>query len=254
MLKQKDINIGIIGYGVIGQTLEKWLLKNTKCKITLSDPPKGIHNDLDNCNLFFINIHIPTEKNGIQNLSDLENIISHLPKVPIFIRTTLLPGTSDQLSRKFCRSIYFMPEFLTERSAFNDFCSQGIVITGNRELLDEIFKNKKRIYMSNMEAELSKYAHNVFGALKVTYFNEIYRLCQEAGLKYKNVLNAVLMSGYINSTHTSVPGPDGKLGYGGKCLPKDIKAFEAFNKDNELSKILKQVIQINEKLRKDIQL
>ena len=187
MLNQKDINVGIIGYGVIGQALKKWLIENTKCKITISDPPKGIHSDLNNCNIFFINIHIPTEHNGTQNLSNLENIIKCLPQVPIFIRTTILPGTSDQLSEKFGRPIYFMPEFLTERNAYSDFCSQDIIITGERELLDEIFKNKKRIYMTNTEAELSKYAHNVFGALKVIYFNEIYRLCQEAGLKYENI-------------------------------------------------------------------
>ena len=55
---------------------------------------------------------------------------------------------------------------------------------------------------TSMEACLAKLAHNVFGALKVSYFNCVSRLCQEAGADYLNVLGAVLASGYVNACHT----------------------------------------------------
>ena len=180
-MQQRDIKVGIIGYGVIGSTFSQWLKEHTQCRQAISDPPKGINEDLTGCDVFFVGIHIPTEADGTQDLTSLKQIISSLPNAPIFIRTTLLPGTADKLTMELSRPVYFMPEFLTERTAYADFCSQDVVITGENELMDAIFANKKRLYMSNIEAELTKYAHNVFGAVAVTYFNGIYDLC----LKYK---------------------------------------------------------------------
>ena len=142
-----------------------------------------------------------------------------------------------------------MPEMLTERTAYEDFCSQPMIYTGEIALLSKIFKDKIYIEMSNIEAEISKYAHNVFGALKVTYFNGIYEYCQKLGIDYENVHKGVLLSGYINKPHTDVPGPDGKLGYGGKCFPKDVNAFIESLKGSELQKLLEIVPVLNEKFR-----
>ena len=99
---------------------------------------------------------------------------------PIWIRTTILPGTSKKLSEETGHIVYHMPEFLTERTYLEDFKWQPMVFTGapeHVELLKKIFHGKKHIVMSSEEAEMVKYAHNVFGALKVTYFNCIYDLC-----------------------------------------------------------------------------
>lgn len=250
MLTQEQIKIGIIGYGVIGMTFGRWLEEFTKCQKAISDPPKGINDDLTGCHIYFIGIHIPTEEDGTQDLTLLKSVIAGLPgKAPIFIRTTLLPGTTDALTAEFNRPVHFMPEFLTERTAYEDFCHQDIVITGERELLDEIFKTKKRIYMSNIEAEICKYAHNVFGALAVTYFNGIYELCSKSGANYNRVRDGFLLSGYLSPTHTHVPGPDGKFGYGGKCFPKDVNAFAIFNQSNHLGKLLETTMETNKFFR-----
>lgn len=250
MLAQDQIKIGIIGYGVIGMTFVQWLKEFTKCQMAISDPPKGINDDISDCHVYFIGIHIPTEVDGTQDLTLLRSIIQNLPTgKPIFIRTTLLPGTADMLTKEFNRPIYFMPEFLTERTAYADFCTQDIVISGERELMDEIFKIKERHYMSNVEAEICKYAHNVFGALAVTYFNGIYELCQKMGARYNLVREGFLLSGYLSPTHTNVPGPDGKFGYGGKCFPKDVNAFAIFNQNNHLGKLLEVTMRINQFFR-----
>ena len=58
-----------------------------------------------------------------------------------------------------------------------------------------------------------------------------------------------LLSGYIGPTHTHVPGPDGKTGYGGKCFPKDVNAFAEYNKASRLGQLLKQVAEQNEYYR-----
>ena len=142
-----------------------------------------------------------------------------------------------------------MPEFLTERTAYADFCSQPMVFTAECELLEQIFAGKRFIQMSSLEAEITKYAHNVFGALKVTYFNAIHDLCQKNGCLYDNVLRGILLSGYINSVHTSVPGPDGKLGYGGKCFPKDMNAFATLYQNEPIGTLLQPVKAINTQFR-----
>lgn len=236
------MNIGIVGYGIIGSVLKKWIeANNPDCKILISDPQKGFNDDLTPCDCIFISIHILTEENNTQDLTSLRQIIKNLPDKPIFVRTTLLPGTCDKLAAEFNKSIYFMPEFLTERTAYEDFCNQKMVFTGEIPLLKKIFPERSYFEMSSREAEIAKYAHNIFGALKVTYFNGIYDLCEKMNCDYKKVQKGVLASGYINEMHTSVPGPDGGFGYGGKCFPKDLKAFININKNTPLGDLLTEV-------------
>ena len=103
----------------------------------------------------------------------------------------------------------------------------------------------------NTEAEITKYAHNVFGALKVTYFNGIYKLCEHLDCDYNKVREGVLLSGYINSNHTQVPGPDGKFGYGGKCFPKDVNAFALYSSFVGLGMLLNPVQELNKLYRKE---
>ena len=145
-----------------------------------------------------------------------------------------------------------MPEFLSERTAYDDFCYQPMIYTGEEDLLKNIFVNKKYVVMSNTEAELTKYAHNVFGAVKVTYFNGIYNMCQKMNLDYEKVHKGFLASGYINDMHTFVPGPDGKLGYGGKCFPKDVKAFEKYTKSYPINKLINATDAINSEFRESV--
>lgn len=242
--------VGIIGCGVIGGALKKWLEDNTDHQIFVSDPFKGYNDDLSECDVFFIQIHIPTEADGTQNLDTFREIISKLPDKPIFIRTTILPGTSDKLSKELNHHVYFMPEFLTERTSVDDFKVQPIVFTAEPELLQDIFRGKKYIQMSSLEAEITKYAHNVFGALKVTYFNALYDYCQKLGADFSKVHEGCLLSGYINEMHSNVPGPDGKLGYGGKCFPKDVDAFTAATKSYPLHQLLKPLKELNDQFRK----
>jgi UDPglucose 6-dehydrogenase len=223
------IKIGLVGVGVIGGALKTYIENyNDNALLFMLDPLKGYNDSLQEVDVAFINIHIPTNKYGGQDTADLKNIIKSLPDKPIFIRTTLLPGTCDKLSKEFSREIYFMPEFLTERIAYEDFCRHKIICTGRKELLAEIFIDKDFIEMSNASAEILKYVHNVFGALKVTFFNGVYELCRNSKANYEDIIKGLQVSGHINKMYTQVPGPDGKFGYGGKCFPKDVDALLEF--------------------------
>jgi UDPglucose 6-dehydrogenase len=76
-----------------------------------------------------------------------------------------------------------------------------------------------------------KYARNCYLAVKVSYFNEIHSWCKKLNINYQDVRRMMFSDPRINASHTRVPGHDGKFGYGGTCLPKDIMALERMAKD-----------------------
>jgi len=240
------ITVGIVGCGFVGGALKQWLeAHNPDVGICVSDPPKGFNDDLSGADVVFVSIHIPTERDGSQDITLLKEIIRGLPEQPIFVRTTILPGTSEALSRETGRRVYFMPEFLTERTAYSDFCSQPMVFTAERDLLKRVFVGKAFVEMTSFEAEVCKYAHNVFGALKVTYFNGVHDYCKKNNADYGRVLSGILLSGYVNAAHTAVPGPDGKSGYGGKCFPKDVNALTKMTVGYPLNSLLAPLQPLN---------
>ena len=104
------INVGIIGCGFVGGALKDWLEHNNpECKLFISDPAKGYHDDLSHVDIAFLQIHVPTEDDGTQDLTLMKELISNLPDVPVFVRTTILPGTSDMLSRETKHQVCYMP-------------------------------------------------------------------------------------------------------------------------------------------------
>jgi UDP-glucose 6-dehydrogenase len=74
-------------------------------------------------------------------------------------------------------------------------------------------------------SEAAKYFRNNYLAVKVALANEFYALCQTLQIEYNDVKDAMLSQGGIEPGHLAVPGPDGKLGFSGMCLPKDIRAM-----------------------------
>ena len=239
------IKIGIIGCGFVGGALKYWLENHTNHVLFISDPPKGYNDSLSDIDVAFLQIHVKTEEDGTQNLDVMKEIISKLPYVPVFVRTTILPGTSELLSKETNHEVFYMPEFLTERTYIEDFEHQTMIFTGYYDLLEKIFVGKKHVNMTPLEAELTKYMHNVFGAYKVTYFNACKEYCEQLGVNWNTVHDAMLLSGYINDTHTYVPGPDGKCGYGGKCFPKDVNAFAKITEGTPLGILLSPLHNLN---------
>lgn len=256
-MNSKKIRVGIIGCGFVGGALKTWLDENNpNVQVFVSDPPKGMNDDLSQIDIAFLQIHVPTEDDGTQDLSLMKELIRKLPDVPVFVRTTVLPGTSDRLTRETGHRVCYMPEFLTERTHIEDFRKQTMVwpcsIPDDPEassnclsLLSAIFPGKKFSIMSPLEAEITKYAHNVFGAYKVTYFNAVREYCERMGADWAKVHTGCLLSGYINDTHTYVPGPDGKFGYGGKCFPKDVNAFARLTAGTSLGTLLSPLHELN---------
>lgn len=238
-----SLRLGMWGFGVVGSALGTWIVANTKHAVLVRDPGRNMDGDMSGINAAFISVPVATDKDGDQDLSILRSCVDQVPAgVPIFVRSTVLPGTCRRLSIKRGGPVYAMPEFLTERRAYEDMCNLPVICGGGRELLLDVFEGQKNVFeMLNEEAELAKYTHNCFGAVKINFFNTIKVIADSMGADYQSVLRGAMITGFIEPEHTKVPGPDGKYGFGGKCLPKDLKAFARYaSQFSSLSAVVKE--------------
>jgi UDPglucose 6-dehydrogenase len=270
------MSFAIIGNGFVGKATQILAENNANLKMMIYDidpqkcQPLGTKlEDLSECDIIFICVPTPMDKNGRNHLGIVESVVDNLKKVVdlskthIVIRSTVLVGTSERLG------CYFMPEFLTERNWREDFrtCSDwlfgllGVSKEQDTDFSKKImniwglaFKNNnimcKRIhFMENKEAEMTKYFRNTFLAMKVSFCNEIFDYCQNRGVNYDVVRKMAGLDDRIGESHMMVPGNDGHRGFGGTCFPKDTSALWNDFKDNGVeSYILKAAIERNNKL------
>ena len=238
----KKIKVGVLGNGFVGEAISFAFSSIAEIFIYDTDPLKTL-NDLEsvhNCDFVFICVPTPMYKDGSQDLSYVQSVFEKATEKPIYIlKSTVLPGTSDKFSKKFCNlKIVFSPEFLTERTSKIDMLTQArIIIGGDIELTNKVkelmklrFKRKNIIQTDFMTAELIKYMNNTFFATKVSIMNEFKLLCDEIGANWEDALMGFVSDGRIGDSHLNVPGHDGKLGYGGTCFPKDVNALLSFSK------------------------
>ena len=193
-------------------------------------------------------------EDGSCDLSIISNTIKSIkdtdPEKIVVIKSTVVPGTVQKLIDSYDENIIFNPEFLTEANAANDFEMQDRIILGGygealrkcEEFFKHYFQNSKIILCSPTEAELVKYVTNTFLTTKVAYANEIYNICKSLEVDFNNLSTIFTLDKRLGESHWSVPGPDGKYGYGGSCFPKDINALIYFaNSINVATPVLNTV-------------
>ncbi len=260
---EDKLTLAIIGNGVVGGTLRRYLQTHTEHKIIISDPPRGDVCDLTLADAFFVSVPVPTKKSFKQDLTILRSVLAKLPKGrPVFLRSTVLPTTSDMLSNEYDLNIYHVPEFLTARQAYEDFLKSYVHVVGvphratektvarDLALLNKAVPNKKFNLVLNQEAELVKYMHNCLGALKVTFANVIYDIANQVDADYEIVRQYVTqVSPHISPQHLKVPGPDGQRGYGGTCFPVNVAAMIGFTFGTQAAGIFGLVHALNMNFR-----
>ena len=180
----------------------------------------------------------------------------------VVIKSTIPPGTTSKLNLEFPNiSIVFNPEFLTEANSVNDYLEQNrIIIGGDRPasskvkmIFSKAFPRIPIIKTSSTIAETIKYVTNTFLAMKVSYANEVYQICQELNIDYDKVIEYSRYDDRLGNSHWSVPGPDGDFGFGGHCFPKDLAAFEFIAKEMGIDTImLTAALDKNKKVRKNL--
>ena len=238
--------VGIIGRGFVGSAVEFGFSAQTGCdaelKVYDKDPLKSTHTleeTVNKSDVVFVSVPTPSNPDGSMHLGILESLLSDISKIykgksTILIRSTVIPGTTRKLQKKFNLPLVFNPEFLTERSAKFDFINQARIILGGNpnntskvsKLYQWRFGNSLPCIQTNYEtAEMIKYMNNCFFATKVSFMNEMYDIANKCGADWETAVQGFVRDGRIGHSHLAVPGPDGKRGFGGSCFPKDIQAM-----------------------------
>ncbi len=243
----KNYKLGVIGHGYVGESQSFAFSPSFDVRVYDKDSLKSTHslNEVLDSDFIFVCVPTPMKKNGSQDLSFVESFFKTAKDGPIYIiKSTVIPGTTNLLNEKFKNlKIVFSPEFLTERTAKLDILTQTRIILGGdksltskvKKIYDIRFKNKTIIETDSLTAEYIKYMNNTFFASKVSIMNEFYRLANHLGVDWETALYGFVSDQRIGDSHLNVPGPDGKLGFGGTCFPKDINAFISFAKKNNVN-------------------
>lgn len=265
----KEFKIGVVGCGYVGSAVAAGFSLHVS-SVKMYDRYKpddydSAEDTINNSDIIFVCVPTPTKESGEQDLSAIHDVLLLINKLAldpkiIVIKSTVLPGTCRMYSEAFkWHSIVYNPEFLSARTARFDFINPARIILGGElgstktvaELYVARFGRIVPIWRVKWEtAELVKYTANTFFATKIAFCNEIYKLTEKLEVDYDEVKTLWLADGKIAPSHCDVPGHDGKLGYGGACFPKDVKAFIHWaNKENLEVEILEAVHNSNSKLR-----
>ena len=241
--------IGIIGQGFVGSAVREGMKSFFDIVAFDKDVTKCINatsiGDLVfKVDVTFLCVPTPMRKNGSCDLSIVKSVLEELSTVAVklgkkdftvVIKSTIPPGTTDVLSSMYPElCVIFNPEFLTEANAINDYKNQNrIILGGNRigttklkRIFVKAFPEVPVIKTSSTIAETIKYVTNTFLAMKVSFANEIYQMCQKLDIDYDKVIEYAIYDDRLGDSHWSVPGPDRDLGFGGHCFPKDIAALQ----------------------------
>lgn len=260
--------IGIIGGGFVGSATA-WGFGSTHEVKIYDVNPKVCQNTLEEvckCDFVFICVPTPPNKKWQVDLSILESVIYNCKKYvstksKIVIKSTVPPGTCKRLSKTFGLEILSNPEFLTERRAKWDFLNAAQILIGAekkssaeslKNLYEQRFNSMKYTITDTVTSELIKYTLNSFFSTKVIFMNEIHDICNHVGGNWKQLIEGFTSDSRVSDSHTDVPGPDGKYGFGGKCFPKDLNGLKNFAKDLNIdTTLLDAVWKKNTKLRKN---
>jgi len=264
------MKIGIIGQGYVGtaikvgfephytvETYDKY--DGWKTTIQLTDL-------VETCQVIFVCVPTPMNKDGSCHTDIVESVVkkiddrvdlANIPKPTVVIKSTVPPGTTDRLHRKYKGvDVIFNPEFLTEMNFIEDFKNQSRIILGGvrrgtsllRQVYSKVFPHATIVKTNAKYAETVKYFINCFLGTKVSFANEMKMLCDEIDIDYDKVVEYATYDERLGKSHWAVPGPDGELGFGGHCLPKDISAIVNGYGDMEL---LQAVLKVNDRVRKN---
>ena len=219
------------------------------------DNSSTLSTDLLDTSVIFINVPTPMAFNGGCHLEVIQENVDNLKKhnYPghIIIRATVPPGTNSKYGTHYLPDLY--PDNNKEFS--NKTYLLGINYTlDNYEklsnLLTTILPSITFDTVSVANLEVIKYTRNAFLATKVGFFNEIENYCHSKNFNFNLIRKYVCDDPRIGESHSLVPGPDGKKGFAGKSLMKDLTAFcLEMEKTSSMPIILRPVVTRN--ARKD---
>lgn len=209
---------------------------------------------LDDCDMAIVCVGTPSGPDGSHNMTFIAEVsrqiamaISEDRAEPLTVvyRSTVRPGTIEELvypifkfalgNRIHQVELVYNPEFLRESVAIRDYFEPPKIVVGTADgrpcrRIDELNRNIKApvFYTQYREAEFTKFVDNTFHALKVSFANEIGRICVQLGISAKKVHEIFVSDTKLNiSPYYLRPGGP----FGGSCLPKDVRALQYIASD-----------------------
>jgi UDPglucose 6-dehydrogenase len=261
-------NIAIVGHGYVGQAVEHGF-NTAQVNITIIDPKYGTTVlDLKGSSqdLIFICVPTPSTNLGSIDSSIIESVYADIVitelRCPVVVKSTVTPDVILKLAEVYPKTLY-NPEFLTERSAVEDFLKPNLLVVGGADddecqWLVSVYKEYSCcspcpvVIVDLPAASMFKYTINTFLAANVVMFNQLYNVYNQSGTNtsWPKFVNAVSLDSRIGVSHMQVPGHDGQYGFGGSCFPKDAAAlaYYAQSIDNPIT-LLDEAICANRSLR-----
>ncbi len=213
--------------------------------------------------IVFLALPTPPGEDGSADLKYILGVADDLGKLltdykVIVDKSTVPVGTADKVHAAIAKNykgefaVVSNPEFLREGVAVDDFMKPDRVVVGTtnekaKQVMTELYAPFVRsgnpvIFMDERSAELTKYAANSFLAVKISFMNEIARLCERVGADVDMVRKGIGSDERIGKRFL-FPG----IGYGGSCFPKDVQALvKSSSEVNYNFEILDAVMKVNE--------
>ena len=241
--------------------LEKIFLRNLKegrLRFTTN-----LAEGIKDATIIFLALPTPPGEDGSADLKYILGVAEDLGKIltdykVIVDKSTVPVGTADKVRAAIAKNykgdfaVVSNPEFLREGVAVEDFMKPDRVVVGTsdkkaKEIMTKLYAPFVRsgnpvIFMDERSAELTKYAANSFLAVKISFMNEVARLCERLGADVDMVRKGIGSDERIGKRFL-FPG----IGYGGSCFPKDVQALVKSSKEVEYEfEILNAVMKVNE--------
>ena len=250
------MKVGIVGIGVVGGAV-KYGMEKLGHDVVVHDLVLDTKlTDVRFTDLCFICVPTPENPDGSCNTSIVESVFEDLDWMGyegvICVKSTVIPGFTERWndirSEEGLEPLCFVPEFLRERCAVADFTeNHDVCVIGCRS--DEQFELIKKVHgkypkqfvkMTSTEAELCKYFSNVFNAMRVTFANGFYEVCEKLGARYSVIKDAVVQRPTMVDLYLDCN--EKFRGYAGVCLPKDTAAFAKLAEDLDVDASLFRAI------------
>lgn len=268
----KKLTIGVIGHaGMVGSEVFNYYKEKRYPTLGLSSRihegyPNSTWEEINKyCDVVFVCVPTPfsfsTEKSNFEIVREVVSKIS--PGKIVVLKSTVWPGFTDKLQDKYPKlSILFNPEFLSRSSSKEDFRYPDRQLVGYtpkskkaaQKILDLLPKSPYSKTTKAKEAELIKYAHNVWGATRVMWANHLYEVSQRLGIQYEVVRDGFAASKFIGPgmlRYMTIFHND-KRGYGGPCFPKDVASYLEFSKKIKVNAELPQATRkMNKRILKE---
>jgi nucleotide sugar dehydrogenase len=250
------VKVAIIGLGVVGRAQEELFAGHDLVRFDPLYHTTYPAESIRQVPLAVVCVDTPPSADGSADLRHLDAAMHQLPYgVPVLIRSTVPPGTTDGYAGH--RLVCHAPEFMQERQGGRWRTSGDVpfMLLGGtaealrhfRPLLDLVYAG--RIHeCTALEAELAKYTSNLYWATRVTFVNELGRICAALGADWEEVRRAWLEDDRVAADYTALDGfPPG---FDGRCWPKDMSALlAASEKAGYLAEFLMAVQAANERFR-----